>query len=229
MAAEVKGGGFGPLPAGLTAIYALHDPRDGRVRYVGMSAHPARRLFEHLKPSRLTAKTHKNDWIKSLRRIGLTPTLSLLEVVKTSCWQDAECRWIAAFGPSLTNGSQGGRGGGITPEVRAKISVQNLGRVRSAETRRNIGAASRGRKHNPETLAKMGAAARGRIFSAEHRARLAESARRRESRKTPEQRAVIAAKIRNIVLASSSETRRRQSEAAKRRCERQAQERADGN
>lgn len=223
-----EGGGFGPFPTGLTAIYALHDPRNGRVRYVGMSAHPARRLIEHRKPSRLVAKTHKNTWIKSLLRLGLVPTLSILETVQTDHWQDAERRWILAFGPSLTNGAAGGRGGGITPEVRAKISQRHRGKVVSEETRRRIGATSRGRKHSDETLAKMAAAARGRAFSPEHRAKLSERAKQREARKTPEQRAAIAEKIRTWVLAMPDETRRRMREAARRRIDRQAEERANG-
>lgn len=229
---EQSGGGFGPFPQGYTAIYALHDPRTGQVRYVGMSEHPIRRLTEHLKPSRLAAKTHKNSWIKSLLRIGLKPTLSILEIVEMGTWQDTERRWIAAFGKSLTNGAEGGRGGGLTPEVRAKIGASHRGRVVSEETRKRIGQKSKGRKLSPEARAKIAAKMKIRVISDTHRARLSEAAATRETRlknirgpKPPKERrgrrpltavtkAKISAALRGRKLAPRSEEYRQHMKAA---------------
>ena len=55
-------------------IYALCDPRDGAVRYVGKSCAPKQRLRRHL--ADLDATTRKRRWINSLITAGLEPKLN---------------------------------------------------------------------------------------------------------------------------------------------------------
>jgi len=48
-------------------IYALKDPSNGDVRYVGISYDPSRRLRQHISAAP-QAKAHKDKWINSLIR-----------------------------------------------------------------------------------------------------------------------------------------------------------------
>ena len=60
-------------------VYALVDPRDDTIRYVGLSKDAQFRLQQHLwgycgsKQSRL--------WIESLQQLGMSPTLLILEEI----------------------------------------------------------------------------------------------------------------------------------------------------
>src|SRR5580692_2736393 len=67
-------------------IYALVDPRDSRVRYVGVTSRTlADRLRFHLeKPT--NARTRA--WFSDLARAGLRPYISLLEHVGADEWED---------------------------------------------------------------------------------------------------------------------------------------------
>ena len=57
----------GATPAG-AAIYSLADPREVRVsRYVGQTAHPARRLMQHLRTARLWLPDETPWWIEAPR------------------------------------------------------------------------------------------------------------------------------------------------------------------
>jgi len=54
----------GVAPSG-TAIYSLADPRDVRVsRYVGQTAHPCRRLMQHVQTARLWLPDEMVWWVK---------------------------------------------------------------------------------------------------------------------------------------------------------------------
>ena len=62
-------------------VYVLCDPRETdpvkRVRYVGVTKRGLDvRLAGHLADK---AKTHKCNWIMSLRALGLTPTIELVD------------------------------------------------------------------------------------------------------------------------------------------------------
>lgn len=58
-------------------IYALIDPRDGALRYIGITNNPDQRLEEHL--SGRGNNPLKREWIYELRRIGLAPIMQPLE------------------------------------------------------------------------------------------------------------------------------------------------------
>jgi len=54
----------GVAPSG-TAIYSLADPRDVRAsRYVGQTAHPGRRLMQHVRTARLWLPDETVWWVK---------------------------------------------------------------------------------------------------------------------------------------------------------------------
>jgi len=57
-------------------VYALIDPRDERVRYIGCSLDPWKRLPAH----GTNADLHDvYSWVRELKSIGLTPRLAILD------------------------------------------------------------------------------------------------------------------------------------------------------
>jgi len=172
-----------------TFIYALVDPRDKRIRYVGKSNTPKRRLNHHLHDNWVC---HRTNWIKQLLGIGLSPQLIILEEVEQRIWKERECFWISllrANGFNLVNSTEGGDGlENPSEEVRHKISVANIGRPssrkgkkNSAETRKKISEAMKGkqlwlgRKHTPETIEKLSVWHRGRKVSEETKKKMSAS------------------------------------------------------
>jgi hypothetical protein len=59
------------------SVYALIDPRDNQVRYIGQTRNPKSRLNDHLcVPS---GTREKIDWIQELRMQGLKPQMTIIE------------------------------------------------------------------------------------------------------------------------------------------------------
>ena len=57
-------------------VYALLDPRDQSIRYIGMSRQPEKRLREHMKD---TNHKQKHAWLKELKAQGLEPIVKIVE------------------------------------------------------------------------------------------------------------------------------------------------------
>lgn len=95
----------------MSALYALCDPETDEVRYIGQTVRPSMRLFEHIAPQNLIAKTHKNHWIKKLLREGKRPSMIILKWVPLSEIDAAEVAMIKEYrqkGARLTNYTNGG-------------------------------------------------------------------------------------------------------------------------
>lgn len=95
-----------------TFIYTLSDPDSLKIRYVGKSNNPKKRLYDHLKSYHLTT-THKNNWIKSIVENNKIPILNIIDEVPVDNWQFWEIYWISKLkneGNNLTNISGGGNG-----------------------------------------------------------------------------------------------------------------------
>ncbi len=106
-------------------IYALKDPRDGQIRYVGQTKRtPEKRLYFHLKDQR---KTRNRSWLASLSSAGLSAEIEVLELVEDGRWADRERFWIAHYrsvGCNLNNHTDGGEGSpGMDEDVRKKLSI----------------------------------------------------------------------------------------------------------
>jgi predicted GIY-YIG superfamily endonuclease len=77
-------------------IYALVDPRDNTVRYVGMSADVYKRFVEHINNS--GANYAKNSWIMELRALNkMVIMISLEEVAEYEYARERERYWIQHF------------------------------------------------------------------------------------------------------------------------------------
>lgn len=118
---------------GSVAIYALIDPRDRSVGYVGKTVLPLHvRLSGHISDSRGKYDNKRRRWINELLDAGVVPEIGLIEEVLHDGWDDAERAWILFFrsqGQARANSHAGGQGGGnnrgkpMSPETKAKVSA----------------------------------------------------------------------------------------------------------
>lgn len=182
------------------SVYALSDPRTGAVRYIGWAFDVHRRYAAHIRDGgegKRGHQTHKANWIRELRRLGLRPILTIVQdTIPADQYADAEIRWIAhyrAAGADLTNSTEGGDGICFpSPETRAKMSASARAKPPiSADTRAKLSKANRGRKlrpRRPEHAAAIArsltgrkmpeeqrAARRGKLHSEETKAKMAEA------------------------------------------------------
>lgn len=151
------------------AIYALRDPRDGRIRYVGKSLHPRQRLNVHVYHAKCgDRKSHLYTWLRGLLANGRRPEQIILEWSTEKTWQESERKWIRRF-DDLCNLSDGGEktvgftGGTHSEEFKARQRVRMSG---NGNPMRGVPSPARGkspwirgRNHTPATRAKMREAA----------------------------------------------------------------------
>jgi len=140
-----------------TLVYALLDPRDGRLRYIGKTTEPRRRFLFHY---RADTRGHCKKWEALLLRLGLRPIPVPIEWVEDAHWgAEREKEWIRrarAVGCSLVNATDGGEGTfGFVPtaDTRAKMSAAKLGKT----------SWNKGMKTPDEVRVKLSSAAMGRI------------------------------------------------------------------
>lgn len=145
----------------MTYIYALCEPGTRRVRYIGMSKDPARRLRQHISRANKGLASPLGEWVRSLSG---KPNLVVLCETAEAFWQDDEKTYIRAaraLGMPLVNSSEGGDGTvNPPPETRAKLSAAvsgpkngNYGKPHSLEWKQNMSRIMTGRKHDPMSAA----------------------------------------------------------------------------
>jgi hypothetical protein len=97
-------------------VYALIDPVDEKVGYVGVTCHLRTRYLEHLRIADRGAYLHfpRRQWIEALKRQNLPPLLKILErttkddrLARERCWvlntlrdgafNDYFKRWVEEF------------------------------------------------------------------------------------------------------------------------------------
>lgn len=91
-------------PTNHRVIYALVDPRDSIVRYIGSATSPIKRYAEHLREAqkfklrgKKSFKNKKDRWINELSSLHLKPNLVLLDSVEESNALGKEQFWIMHF------------------------------------------------------------------------------------------------------------------------------------
>lgn len=136
-------------------IYALRDPRDWRIRYIGKTVQKwEMRLRDHIRQAKRlspeTRETRHDRWINRLQEKNLKPRLELLEIVPDEDSIAAEKKWIAElkeYGHDLVNGNSGGAGcprgksagfGKWTQERKLRHSRILTGRKKSEEVKKRI-------------------------------------------------------------------------------------------
>lgn len=154
-------------PAKIISVYVLIDPRNGQVRYVGVTSNPKQRLRDHIRTAK-KEKHHRATWINSLLSEGLTPVMDIIDETNNEEWQQCEIAWIAHYrglGYDLVNATDGGEGTrGCIPSKETRRKQSESGKNRppiTDEARKNI---SRENNHNY-----------GKSFSEEHRKRISDS------------------------------------------------------
>ncbi len=182
----------------MAVIYALEDPRDGELRYIGFTSAPGRRFREHVHEAlRTKIKNHRYDWIRSLLRDGLSPVGRVIVECPKEEAPLLERICIAvyrALGFNLVNCTDGGEGvhGYVySDETRAKMAAAARGnknsvghrhtegsKLKMSESQKRVGnrpPSHKGVKASPETRAKMAESHRRRYQeSPELRARLSD-------------------------------------------------------
>lgn len=83
------------------SIYGLEDPRTNLIRYVGKARKVERRYYEHCHVGSPNRKMR--NWIEDLSRLGLVPTLRVLEVTTDEQSRERERFWIAQYPGQLLN------------------------------------------------------------------------------------------------------------------------------
>lgn len=155
----------------MVKIYELRDPRDESKspRYVGITTKRKlyKRLYCHLWSAKNEkTKSYKNNWINSLLKDGIKPTIHLIEEVEG--WDyacEVEKYWIKEFkdqGYKLTNSTEGGdgtvgysrKGYKMSEETKIKIGLANKGKKRSKEVVLALALQATGKKQSKETIHK---------------------------------------------------------------------------
>ena len=179
-----------PVPtssANSVSIYALSCPLSGHVRYIGRSKNVQRRYIAHLSSYRNTRNkehTRVARWIGFLSSVGLSPTLSIIDVVTEDFSGLAESFWIKVYrdkGNRLTNLTDGGDGV-INPskEARERISRALKGRKIPADQLAKRVASQTGRKASDQARENMSRAQTGHKASEQARHNMSEAQRARK-------------------------------------------------
>lgn len=160
-------------------IYCLIDPISNQVRYVGKTINLYQRIKKHYKKSELKPKTHKNTWLLSLIKKGYRAKILIAEECNEDTQlNDAEIKWIKYYremGCDLTNGTDGGTGGRLSPESIQKMSDSKKGKKHSENHKNNISKGHKGKTLTEETKKKIGDTHRGKIVSEDTKKKLSMS------------------------------------------------------
>jgi hypothetical protein len=121
----------------MVKIYGLVCPLACRVRYIGKSISPRKRLSAHISCATRNAYDHHTArWIRKIVSLGLQPSLIILEEVAEGVdWRSVERRWIAkatSEGWPLTNTTAGGEGlDYIDPEAEERYKLNHRNAMKS--------------------------------------------------------------------------------------------------
>lgn len=189
----------------ISYIYALVDPRDvGVVRYVGKSDAPWNRIKGHIIESR-RRDGWKNNWIKSLSNDGVIPSMIILSIVERSESVRREKELIATHKTcKLTNGNDGGFGGGTTPDwVRQKMSASRRRVAASPEYFTKYSAGMKRRWQDPQFRLKCSVSHIGKKRSKESLEKLSKSLTgRKNSKETIEKRRFSVVKSHGVAVVN---------------------------
>lgn len=120
-------------------IYTLSD--GSNIRYIGKTNNTKDRKRRHLSKYYLKKNTYKNNWIKSVIKEANNIQIEILDEVPLDEWTYWEQYWIEQFiqwGFNLTNGTIGGEGIILTPEIIKKRNESNRKSKKSLNHKKNL-------------------------------------------------------------------------------------------
>lgn len=168
-------------------VYALLDPRNGKVCYVGHTTQSLdKRLSNHLAAAKRSPDRPVCTWINELAEQGCCPVVRALELVgPDSSWEKRERWWIALYRQigwlsNLTDGGLGWNGHRHSADGRRRIGLAHQGKTISVEQRGKLRAYRIGSKLSDCVRAKISAALRGRKLSSNTRSRIGSAKRGKE-------------------------------------------------
>lgn len=159
-------------------VYGLVDPRDGEIRYVGLSKtrYLSKRLGQHVREARLSHvaghKTRKSQWMREVFAVDLRPTILLLQ----TCFTEdegllVEKDWIARLRPKLVNESSGGRGlNDPSRELSIRLSLSSKRHWAEDDGTRRAALAEQGRRYVHLAIKASAEKRRGRPLAEDHKA-----------------------------------------------------------
>lgn len=123
---------------GRVTIYALVDPRDDTVRYVGKTTNVSRRLKQHVESGQGTARMRA--WVREVSESGATVQIERLSLETDDTWEDAERAWIGFFRArgkiyNVNNGGGGTCSASIDPR---HLDPRRLARLAAAARKAGI-------------------------------------------------------------------------------------------
>jgi hypothetical protein len=93
----------------LCCVYTLRDPRDGEIRYVGLSHNPGMRFVGHMTA---LGPGPKDQWVRALLQQGLTPQFFVEEtfsdLARAQLFEIAYIKALRDAGTPLLNQTDGG-------------------------------------------------------------------------------------------------------------------------
>lgn len=202
------------------AVYVLYDKAEpNKVRYVGLTCDPRKRLSAHRNP-KAADQTHRANWARKVRDTGSEIIMEVvIDEIDLDAVKTAEMLLIAYHrenGGDLVNSSDGGDGVlEHSPETRARISAAKKAyfvanpearevqrqsarmNVLSVEARDSISRALTGVPRSEETRRRISAGKTGSTLSTETRAKISASLTgRKQSKETIAKRmATISARL----------------------------------
>lgn len=168
-------------------VYALVDPRNGKVCYVGHTTQSLdKRLSNHLAAAKRSPGRPVCTWINELAEQSCSPVVRTLELVGPDLgWESRERWWIAHYRQigwlaNLTDGGLGWNGHRHSADERRQIGLAHQGKVISVEQRGKLRASRVGSRISDCARGKISAALRGRELSTDTRSRIGSAKRGKE-------------------------------------------------
>jgi group I intron endonuclease len=134
-------------------VYALVDPRNGEIRYVGKSSNGLKRPKAHFYPSsREKLKLPVYHWINKLIKLGMTPTIEILEESQACALPHVKMYYINLCKKegnrllNMTDGGEGTTGRKVSEKTKNKLSLLYKGRKLTEEQKKKIKISKIGKK-----------------------------------------------------------------------------------